>query len=203
MEIIPINNGRMFKANFTYQEEKEPCDLDKNKVMGIDLGVNNFVAIATTEGTPYIVDGKYLKNQIAFKCKKTAYYQSILKQNGLTTSHRIENINNKFKNIQTNFLDKTVNFIIDTCKEQDIGTIVLGYNNNFQFKSNMGAKQNQIFSHYAFKQFKEKLETKCTLHDIELIIQEESYSAASNCLLSFLLSVQYLIGFINFRVLLT
>lgn len=22
-----------------YQEEKEPCDLDKNKVMGIDLGV--------------------------------------------------------------------------------------------------------------------------------------------------------------------
>ena len=69
-----------------YQEEKELCDLDKNKVMGIDLGVNNFVAIATTEGTPYIVDGKYLKNQIAFKCKKTAYYQSILKQNGLTTS---------------------------------------------------------------------------------------------------------------------
>ena len=58
----------------------------KNKVMGIDLGVNNFVAIATTRGTPYIVDGKYLKNQIAFKCKKTAYYQSILKQNGLTTS---------------------------------------------------------------------------------------------------------------------
>ena len=86
VEIIPINNGRMFKANFTYQEEKEPCDLDKNKVMGIDLGVNNFVAIATTRGTPYIVDGKYLKNQIAFKCKKTAYYQSILKQNGLTTS---------------------------------------------------------------------------------------------------------------------
>ena len=128
------------------------------------------------------MDGKYLKNQIAFKCKKTAYYQSILKQNGLTTSHRIENINNKFKNIQTNFLDKTVSFIIDTCKEQDIGTIVLGYNNNFQFKSNMGAKQNQIFSHYAFKQFKEKLETKCTLHDIELIIQEESYTSKSSFL---------------------
>ena len=29
----------MFKVNFTYQEEKEHCDLDKYKVMGIDLGV--------------------------------------------------------------------------------------------------------------------------------------------------------------------
>ena len=184
-KFIPINNGRMFKANFTYPVKKKPCDLDKNKVMGIDLGVNNFATIATTEGTPYIVDGKFLKNQIAFKCKKTAHYQSILNKNGLTTSHRIENINNKFKKIQTNFLDKTVCFIINTCKELDIGTIVLGYNNNFQFKSNIGAKQNQIFSHYAFKQFKEKLITKCTVHDIDIIIQEESYSAASNCLLSF------------------
>ena len=76
VEIIPINNGRMFKANFTYQEEIDPWNLDKEKVMGIDVGVNNFVTIVTTERTPYIVDGRYLKSQIAFKCKKTAYYQS-------------------------------------------------------------------------------------------------------------------------------
>ena len=38
MEIIPINNGRMFKANFTYEAEKEPLDLDESNVMGIDLG---------------------------------------------------------------------------------------------------------------------------------------------------------------------
>jgi len=39
VEIIPIDNGRMFKANFTYQIEKEPWGLDKGNVMGIDLGV--------------------------------------------------------------------------------------------------------------------------------------------------------------------
>ena len=37
VEIIPINNGQMFKANFTYEKEKEPQGLDKNKVMSIDL----------------------------------------------------------------------------------------------------------------------------------------------------------------------
>lgn len=32
----------MFKANFTYQAEKEPVSWDKDKVMGINLGVNNY-----------------------------------------------------------------------------------------------------------------------------------------------------------------
>jgi IS605 OrfB family transposase len=91
------------------------------------------------------VDGRKLKNQIYFKCKKTAHYQSILNKQGRKTSNRIQKINQKFKNIQDNFLNQTVNFIIKKCKEQDVGTIVLGYNNNFQHKTNMGKKQNQIF----------------------------------------------------------
>jgi transposase len=59
---------------------------------------------------------------------------------------------------------------------------VLGYNNNFQHKTNMGKKQNQIFSHIAFKQFKQKLETRCQIHEIDLIIQEESYTSLSSFL---------------------
>ena len=43
----------MFKANFTYEMEKKPWYLDKEKVMSIDLGVNNFTTIVTTEWAPY------------------------------------------------------------------------------------------------------------------------------------------------------
>ena len=56
------------------------------------------------------------------------------------------------------------------------------YNNNFQHKTNMGKKQNQIFSHIAYKQFKQKLETRCQIHEIDLIIQEESYTSQSSFL---------------------
>ena len=160
VEIIPIKSGEFFKANFTYEAKKDPLDLDEDKVMGIDLGVNNFATIVTSEGTPCIVDGRKLKNQIYFKCKKTAHYKSILDKQCLKTSNRIKKINEKFKDIQKNFLNKTVNFIIKKCKEHDVGTIVLGYNKDFQFKSKMGKTQNQIFSHIAFKQFKEKLGNK-------------------------------------------
>ena len=128
------------------------------------------------------MDGKKLKNQIAFKCKKTSHYQSILDKQGLKKSTRIEKINNKFKGIQNNFLNHTVKYIIEVCKKQNVGTIVLGYNDKFQYKSNMGFKTNQIFSHYAFKKFKEKLETKCQKHNITLIIQEESYTSKSSYL---------------------
>ena len=105
--------------------------MDDNKVMGIDLGVNNFATIATTEGTPYIVDGRFFKNHIYFKNKKTSHYQSLLNKQGLTTSKRIKNINKKFTSIQDNFLSHAVNFIINLCKQQDLGTIILGYNNTF------------------------------------------------------------------------
>ena len=182
VEIIPIDNGKMFKANFTYEIEVEPWDLNENNVMGIDLGVNNFAAIVTSEGTPYLVDGRCLKNQIYFKCKKVAHYMSILNKQGLKTSKRIQKINTKFQGKQNNFLNQTVHFILQQCLEQNIGTIILGYNKNFQFKSNMGRKQNQIFTSIAFKKFKEKLETQCKKHEITLILQEESYTSKSSFL---------------------
>lgn len=182
VEIIPIKRGRMFKANFTYKAELDPWGLDKVHVMGIDLGVNNFVTVVTTEGTPFIVDGRFLKNQIAFKCKKTAHYQSILDKQKIKYSQRLINLNNKFKNIQDNYLNHTVKHILNTCKEQDVGTIILGYNQDFQYNSNIGAKQNQIFTHIAFKKFKQKLECKCKLHDINFVIQEESYTSKSSFL---------------------
>ena len=182
VEIIPIDNGKMFKANFTYEIEVEPWNLNENNVMGIDLGVNNFAAIVTSEGTPYIVDGRCLKNQIYFKCKKVAHYMSILNKQGLKTSKRIQKINTKFQGKQNNFLNQTVHFILQQCLEQNIGTIILGYNKNFQSKSNMGRKQNQIFTSIAFKKFKEKLETQYKKHEITLILQEESYTSKSSFL---------------------
>lgn len=62
MEIIPIKNGQMFKANFTYEAQKYPLDLDKDKVMGIDLGVNNFTTIVTTEDAIHRVQEKIKKS---------------------------------------------------------------------------------------------------------------------------------------------
>jgi len=58
VEIIPINNGRMFKANFTYKVEKEHWVLDKDNVIGIDLGVNNFATLLQVKGLHLLWTGR-------------------------------------------------------------------------------------------------------------------------------------------------
>lgn len=86
------------------------------------------------------MDGRFLKNQIAFRCKKIAHYQSLLDQQGLKKSKRIDNINNCFKGIQNNFLNHTVKFIINTCKQQDIGTIIHGIQQQLPIQKQHGEK---------------------------------------------------------------
>ena len=49
---------------------------------------------------------------------------SILNKQGLKTSKRIQKINTKFQDIQNNFLNQTVHFILQQCLEQNIGTIM-------------------------------------------------------------------------------
>ena len=62
---------------------------------------------------------------------------------------------------------------MEKCKEHNVGTIVLGYNNDFQFKSNIGKKQNQnILTHSI-----QTIQTKTKKHNakytkINLIIQD-------------------------------
>ena len=102
------------------------------------------------KGRHIIVDGRKLKNQIILQnVRKHAHYKSILDKQGRKNIQQTpKKLNQKFKNIQDNFLNQTVNFIIEKCKEHNVGTIVLGYNKNFQFKSNIGKKQNQyILTH--------------------------------------------------------
>lgn len=85
----------------------------------IDLGVNNFVTIVTTEGTPYIMDGRFLKNRITFKCKKKRHITNqYLKKQGLKKSKRIGKINEKFKGIQNSFLNHEINFILENVKNK-------------------------------------------------------------------------------------
>ena len=72
------------------------------------------------------MDGRHLKSQIAFKCKKTAHYQSILNKQGLKKSKRIGKINTKFKGIQKQ-LPKPSNKLYPTgmqrtrCRHHSIG----------------------------------------------------------------------------------
>ena len=90
---------------------------------------------------------KIKKSKYTSKCKKTAYYKSILDKQGLKTSNRLKKLTRKSKTYKKNFLNHTICFIIEKCKEQDIGTIVLGYNKGFPVQKQYGKNKKTKYSH--------------------------------------------------------
>lgn len=55
-----------------------------------------------------------------------------------------------------------------------------GYNETFQQNSNIGKKNNQIFTNLPFGTLREKLEYLCQLYGIEFIEKEESYTSKAS-----------------------
>ena len=84
-------------------------------------------------------------------------------------------ISRKRKNRVDDYINKTCRYIINYCLSNDIGTLVIGYNQSFQCKANLGKRNNQIFTQLPFGKVREKLEYLCKRYNINYVLQEESY----------------------------
>ena len=70
--------------------------------------------------------------------------------------------------------------IVSYCLNNDIGKIVLGYNEDFQRNSNMGSTNNQNFVNIPYGKLRDKLVYLCELYGIEFRLQEESYTSKAS-----------------------
>ena len=80
-------------------------------------------------------------------------------------------------------MSKTARKIINYCLENNIGTLVCGYNETFQRNSNnsnIGKANNQTFVNIPFGKLREKLEYLCELYSLKFVEQEESYTSKSS-----------------------
>jgi IS605 OrfB family transposase len=64
----------------------------------------------------------------------------------------------------------------------DIGNLVIGYNETLQRNINLGRINNQNFVNIPFANIKEKLEYLCKLYGINFVKQEESYTSKASFL---------------------
>ena len=183
VRILPIHNGQYFKVQYVYLQKEEPLDLDKTRALGIDLGVNNFATCLPSNGTPFIIDGRKLKSYNRYWNKQKAYYQSIADhQNIKGITNRIAALNMRRNNKVHDYIRKSARYIINYCIANHIGTIVVGYNEDFKYKPHMGKINNQNFVQIPFGDLRESLFFLCERYGIQYIQQEESYTSASSYL---------------------
>lgn len=182
IRIIPKANARFFEIQYTYEVENIQRNLNKNHALAIDLGVNNLITATSSKGRTFIVDGKKLKSINQWYNKQNAYLQSIKdKQNyGEKTTNRQALITRNRNNKVRDYLNKTARLIINYCIKNDIGVLVIGYNQYFQKDSDIGKQNNQNFVNIPFGQLQSKLEYLCELNGIEYIEQEESYTSKAS-----------------------
>ena len=124
---------------------------------------------------------KDLKELITSTIKK-ALYESLLIIKPLEDEKTEENnyehlqLNNKIND----YMNKTSRTIIDYCINNDIGTLVVGYNETFQKNSNIGKANNQTFVNIPYGQLRFKLEYLCEINGIVFVKQEESYTSKAS-----------------------
>lgn len=182
IHIIPKHNGKYFEAVYMFDDaEQETPILDSEKALSIDLGVSNLATCVTDTGESFIIDGKKLKSINQWYNKELARLSSIKdKQKIKSYTNRQYAITNKRNNRVSNYMYNAAKLIIDYCIKYKIGNIVVGYNDGFQDRSNLGRVNNQNFVQIPLGKLKSRLEYLSKLNGINFVLQEESYTSRAS-----------------------
>ena len=182
IRIIPKANARFFEIQYIYEAEHIQRNLNQSNALALDLGINNLVTAVSNVGKSFIIDGKRLKSINQWFNKENARLQSIKDKQlfGRKLTNRQKVIVRNSNNKVNDYMNKTARKVIDYCIINDIGTLVVGYNETFQRNSNIGKQNNQNFVNIPYGQLRNKLEYLCKLNNIVFIKQEESYTSKAS-----------------------
>lgn len=179
VRIFPVAKGRCFKIQYVYEAQQEPKPLDKNRAMGIDIGVDNLAACVTSE-TSFIIDGRKLKSINRLWNKRVAMLQSRLNQQH--TSKQILALTDKRNRRVHDYMLKAARRIIDYCLSEHVGCLIVGVNTGWKQGTRIGHVNTQNFTQIPFGQLRDQLSYLSWKYGIEYIEQEESYTSKASYL---------------------
>ena len=176
-----------------YDEIKAKEKEEYNRVAFIDPGMNNLMTVTSNVFNPIIYNGRKIKsiNQLAnknvakrqqrmtemnLKVKKTLGEREIQRLN-VDRSKGTKAIWTKRElRIKDNF-HKITRHLVDYLVENNIDTVIFGYNKGQKQKINLGKKTNQNFVNIPFATLRHMLKYKCALVGIKYKEQEEAYTS--------------------------
>lgn len=177
-----IPKGSCYVMEIIYEVELDINYKDENRVIGIDLGINNFATITNNIGKrPIIINGKGIKSINQYYNKIVAKEKSkLMKINNVYWSHKLDNISfTRYRRIK-NFMHNSSSYIIKYCVENNIDTIIIGLNKKWKQESKMNNVNRQKFIQIPYDMFIKQLQYKCENNNIKLIITEESYTSGTS-----------------------
>ncbi|MBD3193469.1 MAG: IS200/IS605 family element transposase accessory protein TnpB [Candidatus Lokiarchaeota archaeon] len=177
IRIIP--RGIKYFLEIVYEVLPKNLELDHNRIIGIDLGLENLVTIANNAGLePFIVKGGAVKSINQYYNKKKAKIISIkdLQEYKFQTK-RLKRLNLKRYNKIRDYFHKVSRKIVDYCIEHNFGTIVIGYNKSWKQQIKIGKRNNQNFVTVPFLKLVQMIQYKAELISISVLLIPENHTS--------------------------
>ena len=178
VRIVPRLNHYVIEV--IYEKCEKQHELEKNRCASIDIGLNNLATLTFNQAgiKPLLINGRPLKSINQYYNKVKSFLQSQLREN--QSSLRLKKLCNKREFKINDYLHKASRLIIDTLINYKIGTLIIGHNEEWKQKINLGKRNNQNFVSVPYKKLIEMLYYKAKMVGIDVILTEESYTSASS-----------------------
>lgn len=178
VRVNPKYKGEQIEIEIVYNVPDVVCDTKKENIASIDLGLDNLVTLVTNTGQPLIFNGKPIKSYNKYFNKTLTCVKSELeKVNKYKSSKRIRTPYLKRESYPNDIYHKISKYIVDYLSDSGVGTLVVGLNKGWKDSINIGKSNNQAFTNISHGRLIDLLSYKCSLHGIEVIINEESYTS--------------------------
>jgi putative transposase len=179
-----IPTGSSYTMEIIYEVEVAEQPVSSERIISIDLGVDNFVTITNNVGLkPFVIKGGVIKSTNQYYNKEKARMQSQLKTiNKKDWSNRLQKLTEKRNNKIKYLMHVYSKRIIDYCLENGFDTIVCGYNKEWKQESVMTKKVNQKFVTIPYEIFISMLDYKALDSGKKFILNEESYTSGTSFL---------------------
>jgi putative transposase len=186
-EVRIIPNGCNYVCEIIHKTTNEEGEINKrwysklknqNRIVGIDLGLRNIVTIGNNIGEqPIVIKGGVLKSINQFYNKRKAELQSIYDLQGIKHGSRMDKLNSKRNSKIKDSMHKISRYTIDYCLKHNIGTIVIGHNDNWKQETDLGKRNNQNFVQIPYFKLIQMLQYKAEGAGIKILKQEESHTS--------------------------
>lgn len=179
--IIPRKNK--FIIRVIYAEEMKQTRLNYHKIAGIDLGLNNLIAVATNQADipPILVNGRGLKSIHQYGNKQVARRRSKLAK-GVRSSLFIRNLQDKKGQKVDDYLHKASRKVVNWLVENDIGTLIIGKNKHWKTAIKIGKRNNQNFVQIPHARLIDLIQYKFEQENGIVVVHEESYTSKASAL---------------------
>ena len=174
--ILPRNG--CFYLELIYKTEKIPSNVDTAKCLSVDHGIDNWLTCISNAGTSFIIDGKHLKSLNQGYNKRVAFLMKG-KANGYW-SKRLTGLTERRNRQMGEAVNKAARKVIQHCLDNQIGTVVFGWNKGQKNSANMGKKTNQKFGQIPTGRLKDRIAQLCQQYGIKFVETEESYSSKAS-----------------------